>query len=46
LTFAINRRFVETVTLVTDNEIRRAMRFAFERLKIVVEPVARARWRP
>ncbi|TDE54006.1 threo-3-hydroxy-L-aspartate ammonia-lyase [Nonomuraea mesophila] len=38
LTFAINRRLVEAVALVTDDEIREAMRFAFERLKIVVEP--------
>ncbi|TDC08418.1 pyridoxal-phosphate dependent enzyme [Nonomuraea longispora] len=38
LTFAINQRLVEAVALVTDDEIREAMRFAFERLKIVVEP--------
>ena len=38
LTFTINQRLLETVTLVTDDEIRHAMRFAFERLKIVVEP--------
>ena len=38
LTFAINQRLVETVTTVTDDEIRHAMRFAFYRLKIVVEP--------
>ncbi len=38
LTFAVNRRLVDEVVLVTDDEIREAMRFAFERLKIVVEP--------
>jgi threo-3-hydroxy-L-aspartate ammonia-lyase len=38
LTFAINRRLVDSVVLVGDDEIREAMRFAFERLKIVVEP--------
>lgn len=38
LTFSINRRLVDEVVLVTDDEIRAAMRLAFERLKIVVEP--------
>ncbi|GGW89956.1 pyridoxal-phosphate dependent enzyme [Streptomyces noursei] len=38
LTFAINRRLVDSVVLVTDDEIRAAMAFAFERLKIVIEP--------
>ncbi|MFJ4466525.1 pyridoxal-phosphate dependent enzyme [Streptomyces sp. NPDC089424] len=38
LTFSLNRRLVDAVTLVSDDEIRAAMRFAFERLKIVVEP--------
>ncbi|TDD11918.1 threo-3-hydroxy-L-aspartate ammonia-lyase [Nonomuraea deserti] len=38
LTFSINQRLVEAIALVTDDEIRQAMRFAFERLKIVVEP--------
>ncbi|MYT32064.1 MULTISPECIES: pyridoxal-phosphate dependent enzyme [unclassified Streptomyces] len=38
LTFAINRRLVDSMVLVTDDEIRAAMAFAFERLKIVVEP--------
>jgi threo-3-hydroxy-L-aspartate ammonia-lyase len=38
LTFAINRRLVDGIVLVTDDDIRDAMRFAFERLKIVVEP--------
>lgn len=36
--FAINRRLVDAVSLVSDEEIVRAMRFAFERLKIVLEP--------
>ena len=38
LTFAINRRLVDDIVLVADDEIRDAMRFAFERLRIVVEP--------
>ncbi|GAA4325055.1 pyridoxal-phosphate dependent enzyme [Streptomyces venetus] len=38
LTFSVNRRLLDDVVLVTDDEIRDAMRFAFERLKIVVEP--------
>lgn len=38
LTFSVNRRLVDAIVLVTDDEIREAMRFAFEHLKIVVEP--------
>ena len=38
LTFAINRRLVDSVVLVSDDEIRDAMRFAFDRMKLVVEP--------
>ena len=38
LTFSINQRLLSEVVLVTDDEIRHAMRFAFERLKLVVEP--------
>ncbi|WP_214410191.1 pyridoxal-phosphate dependent enzyme [Sphaerisporangium fuscum] len=38
LTFSINRRLVDEITLVTDDDIRAAMRLAFERLKIVIEP--------
>ncbi|MFF4949996.1 pyridoxal-phosphate dependent enzyme [Streptomyces chattanoogensis] len=38
LTFAINRRLLDRIVLVTDDEIRAAMRWAFERLKIVTEP--------
>ncbi|MGW2405367.1 pyridoxal-phosphate dependent enzyme [Streptomyces sp. NPDC001739] len=38
LTFAINQRLLDSVVLVTDDEIRAAMTFAFERLKIVTEP--------
>ncbi|SCK39643.1 pyridoxal-phosphate dependent enzyme [Streptomyces sp. WMMB 322] len=38
LTFSINRRLLAGVELVSDEEIRAAMRFAFERLKIVIEP--------
>jgi threonine dehydratase len=38
LTFPINQRLLSGVVLVTDDEIRDAMRFAFDRLKLVVEP--------
>ncbi|MEU9124125.1 pyridoxal-phosphate dependent enzyme [Streptomyces sp. NPDC048506] len=38
LTFAINRHLLDSVALVSDDEIRAAMAFAFERLKIVTEP--------
>ncbi|MEU8228238.1 pyridoxal-phosphate dependent enzyme [Actinoplanes sp. NPDC048967] len=38
LTFSINRRLLDEVVLVSDDEIRDAMRFAFERLRIVLEP--------
>ena len=38
LTFSINRRLVEGIALVSDEEIVDAMRFAFDRLKLVVEP--------
>ncbi|MCB5906862.1 threo-3-hydroxy-L-aspartate ammonia-lyase [Streptomyces pinistramenti] len=38
LTFAVNRELLDSVVLVSDDEIRTAMKFAFERLKIVTEP--------
>ncbi|MEV6905798.1 pyridoxal-phosphate dependent enzyme [Amycolatopsis sp. NPDC051071] len=38
LTFSINRKLVDDIALVTDDAIRDAMRFAFERLKLVIEP--------
>jgi len=38
LTFPIVQRLVEDVVTVTDEEIAAAMRFCFERLKLVVEP--------
>ncbi|WP_033318348.1 threo-3-hydroxy-L-aspartate ammonia-lyase [Streptomyces yerevanensis] len=38
LTFSVNQRLIDDIFLVTDDEIRDAMRFAFERLKIIVEP--------
>jgi threo-3-hydroxy-L-aspartate ammonia-lyase len=38
LTFAINRELVDAVELVSDAEIVAAMRFAFDRLKVVLEP--------
>ncbi|MGP3979875.1 pyridoxal-phosphate dependent enzyme [Streptomyces sp. KR80] len=38
LTFSINQRLLDDVLLVSDDEIRAAMKLAFERLKIVTEP--------
>ena len=38
LPFEVNRRLLEGVLTVTDQEIVSAMVFAFERLKVVVEP--------
>jgi threonine dehydratase len=38
LTFPIIREQLDEVVLVTDDEIREAMRFFFTRLKVVVEP--------
>lgn len=38
LTFDVNRRVVDEVVLVSDADIVEAMRFLFERLKVVVEP--------
>ncbi len=38
LTFSVNQRLVDEIALVSDEEIKDAMRFAFERLKIVIEP--------
>jgi threonine dehydratase len=38
LTFSLNRKLVDDIALVTDDQIRQAMRTAFERMKIVVEP--------
>jgi threonine dehydratase len=38
LTFSINSRLLDSIVLVSDSEIRDAMRFAFDRLKLVVEP--------
>lgn len=38
LTFSLNRRLLDGIVLVGDDETRDAMRFAFERLKIVLEP--------
>jgi threonine dehydratase len=38
LTFAIAREHVRAVITVSDDELRDAMRFAFERMKLVVEP--------
>ncbi|MEV4706248.1 pyridoxal-phosphate dependent enzyme [Actinoplanes sp. NPDC049316] len=38
LTFAVNRRLIDEVVLVSDDDIRTAMRHAFERLRIVMEP--------
>jgi len=38
LTWEVARRLVDDVVTVTDDQIVEAMRFAFERLKLVVEP--------
>ncbi|MFY1649921.1 threo-3-hydroxy-L-aspartate ammonia-lyase [Solwaraspora sp. WMMB762] len=38
LTFAINQQLLDDIALVDDDEIRMAMRFAFDRMRIVVEP--------
>jgi threonine dehydratase len=38
LTFEVNRRLVDDIDLVTDDQLREAMAFAFDRLKIVLEP--------
>ncbi len=38
LTFEVNRKLLAGILLVSDDEIRAAMRFLFERLKLVVEP--------
>jgi threonine dehydratase len=38
LTFSINRRLLAGGFAVTDTEVRAAMQFAFEHLKLVVEP--------
>jgi threo-3-hydroxy-L-aspartate ammonia-lyase len=38
LTFSVNQRLLAGVELVSEKEIRAAMRLAFERLKIVTEP--------
>jgi threonine dehydratase len=38
LTFPIMQRLLHGVVLVSDDEIREAMRFAFDRLKVVLEP--------
>jgi threonine dehydratase len=38
LTFAVNQPLLETVLTVEEGEIVEAMRFCFERLKVVVEP--------
>jgi threo-3-hydroxy-L-aspartate ammonia-lyase len=37
-TFEVNRRLVDEVVLVSDDEILDAMAFAFDRMKIVLEP--------
>jgi threonine dehydratase len=42
LTFAIARELVRAVVTVSDDELCKAMRFAFERMKVVIEPSAAA----
>ena len=38
LTFSINRHLVDEIVLVSDDELRVALRFALDRLKLVTEP--------
>lgn len=38
LTFPINQRLAESIVTVSEDEIREAMAFAFDRLKLVLEP--------
>lgn len=38
ITFEIVRRYVKAIVTVSDDELRDAMRFAFERMKIAIEP--------
>jgi threo-3-hydroxy-L-aspartate ammonia-lyase len=38
LTWEVGSRLVDEIVTVTDSQIVEAMRFAFERLKLVVEP--------
>ncbi len=38
LTFLINRNLVDDIALATDGAVREAMRCAFERFKLVLEP--------
>jgi threonine dehydratase len=38
LTFSINQRLVDEIVLVSDDELRAGLRFAFDRLKLVMEP--------
>ena len=38
LTFSVNRRLVSEIVLVSDAQILDAMRFLFDRMKLVVEP--------
>ena len=40
--FALNRRFVDAVVLVSDNQIRDAMRLMFRAAKLAVEPAGAA----
>jgi threonine dehydratase len=40
--FALNRRFVDDVVLVSDDQIREAMRLTFRAAKLVVEPAGAA----
>jgi len=42
LNYAILRRYAEDIVLVTDDEIRAAMRFLLERCKILAEPAGAA----
>lgn len=43
-TFAVMQEHVDAIVTVTDAEIVDSMRFAFERMKIVLEPSGRVPW--
>ncbi|QIS10156.1 threo-3-hydroxy-L-aspartate ammonia-lyase [Nocardia arthritidis] len=42
LTFAVNRRLVDQIALVTDDQLTTAMSFLFDTMKIVAEPTGAA----
>ena len=38
MTFQVNQKVVDEIVLVSDDQIRQAMRFLFDRMKVVAEP--------